>query len=255
MSADLIPPRELIISSGIGAKDREHLEDEYQRIGEGIFGSLKTSGGLTPDSRVLEVGCGLARIARPMIGFFDSGSYTGLDVNRESIDWCNAHYAEFPEFRFLHMDVFNTRYNPDGPAQPHEYRLPVDDACYDLVFSSSLFTHLLIDTVDNYLGEFARVLKPGSYTWNTFLLLDEHSEPKVLEDRTDGRKMLHRVDGGRVANPAVPEQVVGLYLDRVEDLHRKHGLEIVDVKLTNWSGGRPDIAFAGQDLIVARKGG
>lgn len=255
MNAELIPPPELIISAGIGAKDRENLEEEYQRIGEGIFGSLKKWAGLTPDSHVLEVGCGLARIARPMVGFFDSGSYTGLDVHRESIDWCNERYAQFPKFRFVHLDVFSTLYNPGGPAQPDQQRLPLEDASYDLVFSSSLFTHLLIDAVDNYLGEFARVLKPGKLTWNSYLLLDEHSEPKVLEPRSDGRKMPHRVEGGRVANPAVPEQIVGLYRDRVEDLHRRHGLEIVDVKLTNWSGGRPEIAFAGQDLIVARKGG
>lgn len=89
--------------------------------------------------------------------------------------------------------------------------------------------------------------------WNSYLLLDEISEPLVLGPRNDGRRMQYEVEGGRIAYKNKPEHVVGLRKDRILDLHEKHGLEVIEIRLSNWSDGRPDTPYRGQDVIVARK--
>ena len=205
MQRDLIPPPELIVSSGIGAEDTRDLEAEYERIGKGIFNSLKSLAGLTRSPTCLRAAAGWHA---------SRGQWLGSSPRARTLDSTSA------ESRF--SGASDTRSSPSSASSTPTFSTPA-----------------LINVVDNYLGEIARVLKPSARTWNSFLLLDEMSEPKVIEQRNDGRRMLHPVDGGRIANTACPEQVVGLYLDRVEELHEKHGLVIEHRGLANWSGGRP----------------
>lgn len=112
---------------------------------------------------------------------------------------------------------------------------------------------MLMPAVDNYLKEMSRVARTGARIWNSYLLLDEISEPLVLGPRNDGRRMQFEVEGGRIGYKEKPEHVVGLYRDQILALHEKYGLEIVEERLSNWSGGRPDTQYRGQDVIVARK--
>lgn len=249
----LVPNPEDILDSKIGVRDRADLRSEFIRVGEGIAESLRRRAGLAPDSEVLEVGCGLGRIARPLANYLTTGAYCGIDVVKNSIEWCNAAYRKFPNFHFIHADLFSTYYNPEGKLRAEEYRFPLEDDRFDIVWSSSLFTHLQLQVVDRYLEEMARVLKPGGHVWNTYLLLDEFSEPHVLAPRRDGRWMKFPVDGGRVTYRDKPEAVVALYKDRVLALHQKHGLQVTLTGLSNWSGGRPKVNFKGQDLIIAQK--
>ncbi|MEM6374736.1 MAG: class I SAM-dependent methyltransferase [Pseudomonadota bacterium] len=251
----LIPPAELIKSVGVGIHTPEDVIGEYKRVGGFIFNSLQNLAGLTPTSDVLDVGCGTGRVAVPLTSFLTSGSYNGFDIVKDSIDWCNDAFAEYDNFNFTHVDIHSKYYNESASQLAEEFTFPFDDAQFDLIWSSSLFTHMLIHGVDNYLSEMARVLRKGGMIWNSYLLLDERSEPLVLGPRNDGRRMRFPVDGGRIGWKESPEWVTGLYHERVIELHEKHGFEIVDTKMSNWSGGRPLIKFKGQDIIVARKTG
>jgi len=64
-------------------------------VGDDFFKTL-TQYGLSPDMRVLDVGCGQGRMARPLIGFFDQGDYTGFDIVKPGIEWCQHQYADLP---------------------------------------------------------------------------------------------------------------------------------------------------------------
>jgi len=248
-----IPPIELIADNNIGIHDKENVLDEYKRIGVSVATMLKNRVGLRPESHVLDVGCGTGRVARPLTEYLTAGSYTGIDVVKSSIEWCRENFGDVENFRFVHADLYSKFYNPDASLTADEYRFPFDDESFDVVWSSSLFTHMLMPAVDNYLKEMARVAKPGGRIWNSYLLLDEISEPLVLGPRKDGRRMQFEVEGGRIGYKNKPEHVVGLYKDRVLAAHAKHGLEVTEVQLSNWSGGRPETDFRGQDVIIARK--
>lgn len=250
---NFVPPIELIAENNIGIHDKENVLDEYKRIGTSIAKMLKTRTGLRPESDVLDVGCGTGRVAMHLTEYLTTGSYTGIDVVKSSVEWCQDVFRDFPNFRFIHANLYSKFYNPDASLTAEEYRFPFDDESFDVIWSSSLFTHMLMPAVDNYLEEMARVAKPGGKIWNSYLLLDEVSEPLVLGPRKDGRRMQHEVEGGRVGYKEKPEHVVGLYKDRILSLHEKYGLEIIELQLSNWSGGRPDTKYRGQDVIIARK--
>jgi SAM-dependent methyltransferase len=249
----LVPPVELIVANNVGVHDKENILKEYARVGKYIATVLKNRADLKPTDSVLDMGCGSGRVAMHLTEYLDGGTYYGVDIVKSSIEWCRDAYREFPNFHFIHADLHSKFYNPEGKSNSENYRFPFDDGALDVIWSSSLFTHMLIAGVDNYLKEMARTHRVGGRIWNSYLLLDEISEPLVHgAPRKDGRRMEHKVDGGRIAYPDKPEWVVGLHKDRILALHEKHGFDVIKVELTNWSGGRPEVP-TGQDVIVARK--
>ena len=118
------------------------------------------SGRLRMDSRVFDIGCGCGRLAQALERYGFRGSYDGIDVDREMIDWCRAHFSA-DRFRFRFADVYSEVYNPTGSKGP--YRVPVDDGSQDLVVGQSLFKHLLEDDLRNYVEEARRVLAPAGH--------------------------------------------------------------------------------------------
>jgi hypothetical protein len=122
----------------------------------------------------------------------------------------------------------------------------------DFIWSTSLFTHMRIDGIDNYLGEMARVANSGSLIWNTYFILDEVSESLVRKGIPARIKLQFPMDGGLYMTKNNPDHVVAYYIDRLRDLHQKHELEIVHIGFGGWSG-RPGTKGIGQDVILARK--
>jgi ubiquinone/menaquinone biosynthesis C-methylase UbiE len=250
--ADLIPPGSLILANQVtGAATPQEAEESFRSYGVDQAWDWIDRGYIKPDSDVLDVGCGLGRVARPLAGYIDTGSYTGIDIVESSIQWCQEHYRRFPRFRFIHADLKNSHYNLEAAAGATQYRFPVETSTFDYLWSTSVFTHMLIDEVDGYLSEMARVSKPGSLLWNTFFLLDKVSEPLARTGTPDGNALRFEIDGGLYLTEDNPCHVIAFHLDRITELHRKHRLEIVHVGFGGWSG-RTDAIAGGQDVIVSR---
>ena len=148
------PPGHLI--AGVGPGD-------FHQIGRHTVGVVEATAGVRARDRVLDVGCGLGRIAWPLsekIG--RRGSYVGLDVVRAYTDWCRDHLGLDPRrFAFHHADIRTSLYNPDGELEPEAFAFPWPDESFDLVIATSLFTHLMPEAASHYLAEIARVLPPG----------------------------------------------------------------------------------------------
>src|SRR5215831_9618688 len=89
---DLIPPVELLQLDG-----SKNIE-EFKVIGEGFTRTFLIERALLkPYERVLDLGSGVGRSARVLSGYLDArGSYEGLDIIRKAVDWCQTHYARFP---------------------------------------------------------------------------------------------------------------------------------------------------------------
>jgi SAM-dependent methyltransferase len=249
-----LPPADLVAANGIGIGDHTRVLDEFSEIGAGLVSEMIHNGFVHPDDRVLDLGCGLGRLARPLAKFLSTrGRYEGIDIVGSSIEWCSENYADLPNFRFQHADLFSTSYNTTATMRPEEYRFPFATDSFDFVFSTSLFTHMEIAGVGNYLSEIARVLKPGGATWNTYFLLDEISIPlAALPDRPN-TQMRFPVDGGLVVVPHNPEAAIALYTDRVASLHDAHRLTIVEIRNGPWSGRSDNLRASYQDVVIARK--
>ncbi len=240
----LVPPRRLV--ADVGGED-------FKQFGEWFLGCLKELGGLRSNENVLDVGCGVGRIAVPLTKYLDRWSrYEGFDIAREAIKWCRANITpSYPNFNFRLADVRNPLYNPRGTCEASEYKFPYKNESFDFVFLYSVFTHMVAQQVENYSSEVARVLKRNGRCLITFFLLN----PEVLELLE--KKSSDYDFGGdtesccRIARHRTDFAVA--YEEKfVRSLYRKVGLEILEpVHYGSWCGRQNFFSF--QDVVVARK--
>lgn len=161
---------------------------------------LKSVAHLSEQSSLLDIGCGQGRLAIGLAAALPTlRLYCGIDVSRPSINWCNLNIAAFhPNFRFLHMDIQNQRYNPHGLPFKPPVQLPLADKSFDIAFLYSVFTHMRSDDVAGYLQELGRVLRPDGRAFFTVYAEDaceaEAENPAgYMDDLGASTGALHRV--------------------------------------------------------------
>jgi SAM-dependent methyltransferase len=209
--------------------------------------------GLKPDDRVLDVGCGLGRMAIPLTEYLTSrASYRGFDIVPSGIGWCQQNITpHFPNFQFLHADVFNRHYNPAGKTAARDYKFPFETGRFDFVFLTSVFTHMIPADVSNYLEQIARVMRPGAKCLITWFLMNHESLARMVGPGStfDFR---FTFDGFRAANEKIPEAAIAYDEADIESLFKRCGLKIVGpIHYGNWCGRTHFLSF--QDIIVAEK--
>jgi len=235
----LVPPRRL---NFVGPGGFVAVGDEFLR-------HLVELGGLRPTDRVLDIGCGIGRLARPLSGFLQpGGSYDGFDVSEEGIAWCRRHYRRFPQFRFEHGDVANAIYNPHGRLRGSEYAFPYPNGHFDLALAISVFTHLLEDDARRYLAEAARVLAPGGRLLTTWLLLDDETRPRI-EAGEAALDLRDRNAETAVASEGTAEEAVAYDEAWVRARVAECGLDLRGVWPGTWSGREEGRSF--QDIVLA----
>jgi SAM-dependent methyltransferase len=244
----LTPPRRM--SGYVGGGD-------FRATGEEFLGHFRELGDLRPEDRVLEMGCGIGRMARVLAGVLrPPGSYDGFDIVTSGIAWCQEHYlGTAAPFRFVHADLRNTAYNPAGALAAEAYRFPYGDGAFDLVIATSLFTHLLPVAAEHYLAEAARVLAPGGRLLSTWLLVSAgRPAPAAFAPLTavdPAVAPLTAVDPAvAVADPAVPEAAVAYDEAWLTERLAALGLSRHALAHGTWSGleGR-----SLQDIVVAHR--
>jgi SAM-dependent methyltransferase len=223
---------------------------DFVDTGTEFLGHFVELGGLQPSDHVLDVGCGIGRMARPLSGYLSrEGSYDGFDVNRQGIGWCRRRYRRHPNFRFQVADLHNRRYNPRGGQPASTYRFPYADRTFDFVICTSVLTHLLEGEADHYVAEIARVLAPGGRALATFFLLDDRSRAAIA-DGVAGLPFLDPEGEVAVVSEEVPEEAVAYDRAWIEAALSRHGLELLAVHEGTWTGAEDGVSF--QDLVVAR---
>jgi SAM-dependent methyltransferase len=193
---------------------------------------------------VLDVGCGMGRMARPLTGYLAAdGSYEGFDVNRDGIGWCRRRYARNRNFHFQVADLYNRRYNPHGAHAATDYRFPYDDDRFDLVVATSVLTHLLESEADHYVAEIKRVLKPDGRALLTLFLLNDESRTLIKEGKS-ALAFLDPDDHVSVLDADLPEEAVAY-----DEGWMDERLEVAETKYGSWCGREAFTSF--QDLVVA----
>jgi SAM-dependent methyltransferase len=205
---------------------------------------------LRPNHRILDVGCGVGRLALPLKGFLDqNGIYEGFDVREAAIRWARRRIARGDRrIRFRHVDVFSRYANPSGSIPPSEFRFPYEDGTFDLVVLFSVFTHLVAEDLRRYLSEIARVLHPDGRSAATFRLMDR---PGVVEHPEVTYEYRHDFGEFLAADPAVPERAIAYREPFVRQEYAAAGLEVSRIVY----GRKPAVpgGATGQDMIIALK--
>ena len=243
----LTPPFELIELVG------SMTAEQFHAVGQEFFGYFVDLGLIAPDHYLLDVGCGSGRMAIPLTQFLSPiGRYSGFDVVPSAIDWCSSEIsARYSNFEFYVADVRNTFYNPDSPVGAGEYRFPHDDASFDFVFLTSVFTHMLPPDMEHYVSEISRVLKPGGRCLSTFFLANEESSEHIEADKST--VPFHCLfENYRTISLDSPEFAVCYDEQFALDMFSKHGLNVTDpIRYGSWCGRNYYTSY--QDLIVAVK--
>lgn len=224
---------------------------DFKRTGEEFLRYFIELAHLPPQARVLEIGCGSGRMALPLTRYLQGGTYTGIDITPKSIAWCQQHISRrHPHFTFVHADLYNKRYNPDGKLQANAYSFPFDDQGFDFIFLTSVFTHLLPADTTHYLQEIARLLAPRGNALLTFFLLNERQAELAASGRND-IQFQYGEGAYRIRDVDIPESAVAYQEDYIVEQLAMQGLALQNpIYYGTWSG-RPD-GLSYQDILLVQ---
>lgn len=168
-------------------KERNFVGDgDYKAIGVEFLRHFVSLGGLRPNERVLDIGCGIGRMALPLTLYLDpeSGSYEGVDIVAEGIAWCQRAISRaYPNFRFRHLDLRNELYNPNGSGSAASVRFPFKDGSFDFIIMTSVLTHLGAAEMAAYAAECGRLLAANGRCFVTAFLMNDHARRDLAQGR------------------------------------------------------------------------
>ncbi|HUP31374.1 MAG TPA: class I SAM-dependent methyltransferase [Usitatibacter sp.] len=241
--ADMIPDPETAAYVGGGTPE------QFRFVGIYNVERMRDLGGLRPNDRVLDIGCGIGRVAIAMTQYLDSrGTYVGFDIVKRGIDWCQERITpRYPNFTFFLADIHNDLYHPEGRQAAGEYRFPFDDGSFDFVFLTSVFTHMPRREVEHYIDEISRVLVNGGRCFCTAFVITGEARRRV-EQGTSGRPFVRTGDGYWIERTDSPMAAVAYDDTVLEAAFNTRGFELVKFAPDAWY----DNPWA-QDTVVLRK--
>jgi ubiquinone/menaquinone biosynthesis C-methylase UbiE len=141
----------------------------YSLVGPGSVAEFESLGrlkrqllidlGMTPESRVLDVGCGTGCLTGALLDYLSPrGLYYGTDIGAEPVAFCRKKYGR-PNFFFLKNEMT---------------RIPIQGQQFDVIVLFSVFTHLYPAEIGAMLADLERLLAPGGV-----LLADAFASPEV----------------------------------------------------------------------------
>ncbi|MCD6726851.1 MAG: class I SAM-dependent methyltransferase [Solirubrobacteraceae bacterium] len=236
----LVPPHRLRAHGG-----------DFVAVGDELLSRLVPLAKLRPDDRVLEVGCGAGRLARPLADCLGpGGSYDGLGTGPEALAWCRYAYRDRPDFAFTLVEAEERHPLAGAAGDVPNVRLPFADGAFDLVIAAGVVERLAEDRIRILLGEARRVLAVDGRLFATAYLLDDVARGAIAE----GSAQPHFAEtGGGGAGCEPPSAQIGVahdeewLLDRVAEA----GFRTAGIRHGTWVPR--DGGLGPQDALVARR--
>jgi len=228
-------------------------DGDFAAIGAEFLSHFIKHAGLSPHERVLDIGCGIGRMAVPLTQYLKAGgSYDGVDVVASGINWCRRTITPaYPAFQFHHIDLLHPLYNPSGTRAMLGTALPFPDASFDFISLVSVLTHLGRAEIAFYAQEIARLLAPGGRCFFTAFMMNPPARAAL---RAGGGKLPFDPDRpGPLyeAHPEAPLAAVAFDEDTLLELFLRVGLHRTRQAIYGHWSGRPSPVF--QDINVLER--
>ncbi len=137
------PPDE-IQKNLVGSAGESSLKEAFKFYSEVKSYAAKLGISLTPESQILDFGCGWGRFIRFFLKDFLSENIYGIDVAPEMVDICR-------------QTVRYGNYSTVKPKPPAGFA----DNTFDVIYAYSVFSHLSEAVHIQWIEEFSKILKPG----------------------------------------------------------------------------------------------
>jgi SAM-dependent methyltransferase len=223
-----VPPFEL--ANRVGALPFDTWEETFEAIGAGIrrdIDRLLPADWVWEGKRVLDFGSGAGRALRHFHDLVPQNEFWGCDIHEESIDWLNENLAPMR-----------------GVVCGHEPGVPLADGSVDLIWASSVFTHLT-DHWSGWLLEHHRLLAEGGILIATFLG-DAMAQPVFGEEWNDDRIGMNVSAYNESFDVGGPNVLMSPWWIQA---HWGRAFDILRIEPSGFTG----VAGSGQGIIVARK--
>lgn len=158
----------------------EELEKGTHRAGVGgmwdEIGALQfeflRENGLSPEHRLLDMGCGSLRGGVHFVRYLERGNYYGMDIQEALL--------EAGRWELEQAGLSDRKPNLLAAA---DFKASRFEATFDYAISVSLFTHLYLNQIVRCLKEVGKVLEPDGKYYATFFEAPEgaHLEPVARE--------------------------------------------------------------------------
>jgi ubiquinone/menaquinone biosynthesis C-methylase UbiE len=207
--------------------------------------------GIQPHHKVLDVGCGSGSVALPLLNYLSQGTYDGFDIVPSWVSWCQKNItAANSRFRFKFVNVYSKHYNSAGTITSETLKFPYEDDVFDCVMLFSIFTHMRLAGISNYITEIARVLKPGGHAFITTCLLNDESR-KAIADGRSSLRFPYSFEGCLVVDEVFPETAIAVPQKEIVDWLAQAGLRLKDIKYGSWAS-RPASQNLHDNLVVQK---
>jgi ubiquinone/menaquinone biosynthesis C-methylase UbiE len=210
---------------------REHYVLSGLDTAHRIHCIIEAYGGDEGPLRVLDWGIGPGRVAVPLKRLLrPADRILGADVDRFNVDWCAEHLKD--------IEVLASGLYPP---------LPYEDESFDVIYGISVVTHLMPATIDSWLREMRRVLRPGG-----LCILTTHGDHHlVIRKLTEGQA----VD---LAERGISSRQPDHAIDLAEPAYYRSTIELRQHVIDHWSEVMPIVAYLPvaarmQDFVVMRK--
>lgn len=165
-----ILPNKSLRTGGEEFQDNEFFVQSAHSEAEKLITHL----GLNSSSRLLDIGCGYARLAIGLLDMIGTLSYVGIDVNPKAISWSQKYIGKTnPDYKFVHLNIKNARYNPSGGKLTEHFRFPFEANEFDILYLYSVFSHMVQEDIEFYLKELNRVMAVDGYMYFTAFVEDD----------------------------------------------------------------------------------